>query len=92
MTTQETALSGDQVRQIVLDRVRKSAKIQAAHDLTESVRLDALGVDSIGIISLLVQLEREIALDFDRVGLDPPQTVGDVVRIAIVGCGLEAQP
>lgn len=45
-----------------------------------------LGVDSIQLVSIIIELESQIGLDFNKVvGLDPPRTVGDLLTLAAQG-------
>ena len=47
-----------------------------------------LGIDSMRLISIIVELESRIGLDFNKVvGLDPPRTVDDLLDLAARGCG-----
>lgn len=53
-------------------------------EMTEQSRLFDLGLDSMGIITTLLMLEREVGLDFDRmIGSTPPKTLGDLVAMAV---------
>jgi len=84
-------MRGAEVKTAVIQRVKIRTKSpQLLDSALDGVRLDALGIDSMGIISLLVELEKEMGLDFERVaGATPPRTVADVVGLALRGCGVE---
>lgn len=46
-----------------------------------------LGIDSIRLISIIVELEGRIGLDFNKViELEPPRTVHDLFDLAAKGC------
>jgi acyl carrier protein len=83
-------MEGEDVKQVVLERVRSRGKLAAFEgELRDDTRLDTLGIDSMGIISLLIEFEKEIGLDFDRVTrVTPPKTLSDLVGLALQGCGL----
>lgn len=45
-----------------------------------------LGVDSIQLVSIIIELESRIDLDFNKVvGLEPPRTVDDLLQLAAQG-------
>lgn len=45
-----------------------------------------LGVDSIQLVSIIIELESRIGLDFNKVvGLEPPRTVDDLLKLAAQG-------
>lgn len=45
-----------------------------------------LGVDSIQLVSIIIELERRIGLDFNKVvGLEPPRTVDDLLNLVAQG-------
>ncbi len=46
-----------------------------------------LGIDSMRLISIIVELEARIGLDFNKVvDLEPPRTVNDLLDLAAKGC------
>ena len=52
-------------------------------EIKEESALFDLGVDSLGMINMLLMLEQEFGLDFDRmIGSTPPKTVGDLLDVA----------
>lgn len=61
----------------ILDMSRDKPEIRE-----DSVLFD-LGVDSMGMINMLLMLEKEFGLDFDRmIGSTPPKTVSDLLDVA----------
>ena len=53
---------------------------------TNTALLD-LGIDSMRLISIIVELEGRIGLDFNKViDLEPPRTVHDLFNLAAKGC------
>jgi acyl carrier protein len=55
-------------------------------DSSGTTSLLDLGVDSIQLVSIIIELERRIGLDFNKVvGLEPPRTVDDLLNLAAQG-------
>ena len=52
-----------------------------------------LGIDSMRLISIIVELEGRIGLDFNKVvDLEPPRTVHDLFSLAAKGCRKSSLP
>jgi acyl carrier protein len=72
----------------VLAVLRESVPPDVKVDETcsNTVLLD-LGIDSMRLISIIVELEGRIGLDFNKViDLEPPRTVQDLFNLAAKGC------
>lgn len=70
---------------IILEKVTAHIKttLRKPIEITPDSMLLDLGVDSMGIITMLLMLEREVGLDFDRmIGTTPPKRLGDLVSLA----------
>jgi len=69
------------ILQRVVDYVRETADHARAVDAHR--RFDELGIDSIGVIAILVMLEEEFGLQVDRiVAAAPPKTLVELAAIA----------
>lgn len=79
------------------DRLIFAAVVEAlrTHMLPDAVGNDDLGpmllvdlgIDSMRLISIIMALEAEIGLDLELVvGATPPQTVSDLVQLAVRSC------
>jgi|GEM_PF-4865209 acyl carrier protein len=82
------------IRALVVDLIKTYSRQRniPASGLGDQIRLEDLGIDSVGVISLLVDLERNIDLDFETTsGLRPPRTVGDVMKVAVTYLRRQAQ-
>lgn len=67
----------NKVTEHILDMSRDKPEIGE-----DSVLFD-LGIDSMGMINMLLMLEQAFGLDFDRmIGSTPPKTVGDLLDVA----------
>jgi acyl carrier protein len=65
------------------DRVRKIIAFIGAVDavsLTDSATFDALGVDSLDLVEIVMELEREFDFDIPDTTLEQLRTVGDAIR------------
>lgn len=79
-------------REFILEKVRThiGATRRQPVELAEDARLIDLGLDSMGVITTLLMLEREVGLDFDRmISSTPPRTLGDLVDMAASGLAPE---
>jgi acyl carrier protein len=79
---------GTELRNIVFDEMHKRMKASVTEQISEAADLASLGIDSMDIITILTNLERRVGLDFDRmVGLTPPKTVQDLLKMVEDACG-----
>jgi acyl carrier protein len=72
----------------VLSVLRESVSpgTQVDETCADTALLD-LGIDSMRLISIIVELEGRIGLDFNKVvDLEPPRTVHDLFDLAAKGC------
>ena len=71
-----------ELQNIVFEEINRRIKPTASVQLSEAADLATLGIDSMDIITILTRLEKKIGLDFDRmVGLTPPKTVNDLLKM-----------
>jgi acyl carrier protein len=79
-------INDDELRVIVIDAVVARAmpgKLPAA-PTSEETRLSEIGIDSLGLILVSVDLTASTGLQFERSeGMAPIRTVGDVVQFAL---------
>ena len=69
------------ILQKVVDYVRNTAEREPA--VAAHHRFDELGIDSMGVIGILVMLEAEFGLEVDRiVAAAPPKTLVELAAIA----------
>jgi len=70
---------------LIFEKLR--AHLQATRsdpvEMSAETPLFDLGVDSMGLISILFMLEEQAGIDFDRMIGTPPRTVGDLVEAAV---------
>ena len=77
-----------ELRSATLEEVHKRLKADTADQFSEDVELAVLGIDSMDIITILTNLERRVDLDFDRLlGLTPPKSVRDLLKMVEGACG-----
>jgi acyl carrier protein len=65
------------------DRVRKIIATFGAVDgasLTDSATFDALGVDSLDLVEIVMGIENEFGFDIPDVAVEQFRTVGDAIR------------
>jgi acyl carrier protein len=82
----------DELRAAVLETVNTSAipPRDPGESLTEDMRLANIGIDSLGMVMLLLELSTRTGLSFERRnGMAPLRTVGDILEF---GRQLLAQP
>lgn len=72
----------------VLAVLRESVSPGAqVNEICADTALLDLGIDSMRLISIIVELEGRIGLDFNKVvELEPPRTVHDLFDLAAKGC------
>lgn len=73
-------MSEDRIERVVLDILRDHCGIKGRIGLEDALQSD-LGLDSVGTLTLLVELENHYQLELDEQAEQPPQTVREVVRM-----------
>jgi acyl carrier protein len=79
----------------VLRQIRERSGSTLADATLRERHLDELALDSMSVLALLVGLEREAGLDFERVARrDAPKTVAELLTLAAYGCapGAASEP
>jgi acyl carrier protein len=82
----------DELRAAVVETINTSAipPRDPSEPLTDDMRLAKIGIDSLGMVMLLLELSTRTGLSFERRnGMAPLRTVGDVIEF---GRQLMAQP
>lgn len=80
------------IRVTVLQELERLARFANASKgaIVDEMKLEDAGIDSMGVISLLVALEKRIGLQLERISnLGRPETVGDMIRLAISACSTD---
>jgi acyl carrier protein len=78
----EQAISDNELRMTVQEVVNECAipPRKAGEPLSDDMRLVNLGVDSLGVVMLLLELSTRTGLTFERRnGMAPLRTVGDII-------------
>jgi acyl carrier protein len=78
----------DELRATVFEVVNTSAlnPREPGAPLTDDERLTNLGIDSLGVVMVLLELSSRTGLNFERqTGMAPLRTVGDIIEF---GCQL----
>jgi acyl carrier protein len=79
-------MEADDIREAVLDLISTHARPRgiSKEELLPHRALTDLGIDSVGTITILLELESEMGLKLDSAfRLTAPETVGDIVTLAL---------
>ena len=75
-------------RNTVVEEITRRLKSAELAQFSEDTELAVLGIGSMDIITILMNLEKRVGLDFDwLVGMSPPKTVNDLMTIVASACG-----
>ena len=76
-----------ELRNTVLEEVSKRVRAGALDQFSDAVELAILGIDSMDLLTILMDLETRVGLELDRmVGLTPPKTVSELLRMVENAC------
>lgn len=74
-------MTKDEITDVVLKEFQSISADQALI-VEKETTLEAVGLDSMNIINILLKFEKKLELEFDGVfGMDPPETVGEIVNL-----------
>jgi len=80
----DTIIDANELRATVVEVLNLSAipSRRLGEPLTDDMRLVNLGIDSLGVVLVFVEMSTRTGLPFERrEGMEPLRTVGDIVQL-----------